>query len=522
MSAEHVSVIMGLHRAEFQKGLAGAKRDIAGLGASMEQSMAASTAVSGRSLVKGIKLLKRDMSMIGAMLGAELGGQLGSSAGKSVSMGLAGAMTGLFIGGPLGAIIGGIAGSLVGLVATYREHASAIKDLREQMNLTKLEAEGLLRAFGKDKAGLAEGTKLLEQYLALVAKLRMGDKEAGQTAGWFRPLASETDAEAVRRLAKEVDGLGESVAKYRRVLRLPGGEGGLAKMLAVETGTKAAAILPQTAMFLAITEPGAALPDTAEIKSTLLAQQKAADKGAAADRASVAAKDTLLDKARKLNAVEDHRIKTAKETAEAYADAGREYERSRVALMADEEAIVDAAARLNELETECGRLKEGTEEHAKKILEIEKASGDVVAGTLKVEKERAALAKQLTVATEHQIIARKALRVAQGDRTASSLQEIVMMQPATRFGWWQQHAAQQVMGDEERAKYARVQGRDDLANRFQGRADWFRGRMTGLSAADRDPMGALRETAEKTTIAVEALAAQAAGEGMLVRAKMGN
>jgi hypothetical protein len=486
----------------------------------MEQSMATSTAVSGRSIVKGIKLLKRDMSMIGAMLGAELGANMGSGAGKSLSMALAGAMTGLFIGGPLGAIIGGIAGSLVGLVATYREHASAIKDLREQMNLTKLEAEGLLRAFGKDK--LAEGTKLLEQYLALVAKLRTGDKEAGQTAGWFRPLASETDAEAVRRLALEVAGLGESVEKYRRVLRLPGGEKGLAGMLAVETGTKAAAILPQTAAFLAMTEPGAALPDTAEIKATLAAQQQAADKGAAADRATAAAKDTLLDKARKLNAAEDHRIATAKATAEAYADAGREYERSRVALMADEEAIIDAAARLNELEVEAGRLKEGTEEHARKILEIEKASGEIVAGTLKVEKERAALAKQLTTTTEHQIVARRALSLAQGDRTASSLQDIAQMQPATRVGWWQQRAAQQVMGDEERAKFLRVQGREDMANRFQDRADWFRGRIGGLSAADRDPMGALRDQAEKTTIAVEALAAQAAGEGMLVRAKMGN
>ncbi len=193
----------------------------------------------------------------------------------------------------------------------------------------------------------------------------------------------------------------------------------------------------------------------------------------------------------------------AKKVAAAYTDA------AKAQAEADFEAL-EGADRLDALLQFRDQLlasitKKPTIENAQKLAGLARVGADIAKEQKSLEEERLKIIKEQAAATERQVKAAQALTDAKTDRSGLTLQELANATPATAAGAQNILAARAALNAEDFARRARIEGRDDLAEKATDFALGIRGRLSPLSTNERDPLRNLEENMAEAKEALQTM-----------------
>jgi hypothetical protein len=161
---------------------------------------------------------------------------------------------------------------------------------------------------------------------------------------------------------------------------------------------------------------------------------------------------------------------------------------------------MDAAGKLAELtrfrdQVAASMTSKPTVENAQKLALLAKVGADIAKEQKAVEEKKLAIQKQQTAEAEklnraraRQAEAERAIADAKADRSGLTLEQVANSTPATLGGARNVAAARAALNAEEFARRARLEGRDDLAEKATNFALGVRGRLSPLSTTERDPL----------------------------------
>jgi hypothetical protein len=213
----------------------------------------------------------------------------------------------------------------------------------------------------------------------------------------------------------------------------------------------------------------------------------------------------------------EHATKVEEGLRKAYGEAGEQALRNLEAEEPKQETLNRLLRTRDAVLKEIAKNPARSIDNAKRLLAIEKMTSDINKAQLDIDRERATLAEQIAGAQERAGSA----AVKQGDRTASTLQEVAEGPAWTREGWRQKSFAGRALSLEAYAKQARKEGRTDLETGAMAEADRLKGTIGALSDEDRNAGAKLAEEAAKTSATLAELLRKANEEGLNIQPRNG-
>lgn len=261
----------------------------------------------------------------------------------------------------------------------------------------------------------------------------------------------------------------------------------------------------------------------AEVHARLAAEKKAVQDKVDADIA--ASKQAEADALKQAAAAETARLDAAERALETY----REIQQLEAYTLTDtkqlavlQDRVADAVEHLARTDLDAEQRRKGELTLARAKLDVSKKQNEISEKQAKWEAESAKAAEEFRrkKAEAAALMQRnfRSLTDAQRGRTDWTLQDIANLegQQLSRGARWKIGAAQRVLDMREQARFLRLEGDETGVNRLLGESDKLASSITGLSAAEMNPLGELVKSFGETKENMKALADMAAKQGIRV------
>lgn len=239
----------------------------------------------------------------------------------------------------------------------------------------------------------------------------------------------------------------------------------------------------------------------------------------AIDSTGASTKKTLDEQAR----AEGRRL----EIKSAYAKVDREIADTEFQSLSTEEQLGQLVEERKELLDQIAE-EDASVESAKKLIEVEKLSQDINERQKKIDEDRLKTAKDHVNAIAAQGNAQLAVEKARAsfdaakqDRSGLTLQELANATPQTRAGARNVNAARQVIGAEDFAQRARIEGRTDLAKKATDFALGLRKQIEPLTTSEKNPLASMDAGIAEANETLTALLDKASKDGLVIQPRNG-